>query len=128
MILRIARHTNKIKELAAFYTTIIGLKITGHFEQHEGYDGIFLGKDEQQWELEFTTSEEPIHSKYDEDDLVVFYPESQEEYDTILSRIHMHHLEISKAKNPYWNANGILIHDPDGFGVIISPLKIKNRP
>lgn len=127
MILRIARHTNKIKELAHFYTEIIGLKVTGQFEQHDGYDGIFLGKDGLGWELEFTTTAEPVNQKSDEDDLTVFYPDSQKEYDRILNQIRTYNLETRKAKNPYWHTNGILIHDPDGFGIVISPLKIKDK-
>ncbi|MGV0927764.1 MULTISPECIES: hypothetical protein [Empedobacter] len=30
-----------------------------------------------------------------------------------------------KSKNPYWNDNGISFLDPDGFAVIVSPLRIK---
>ncbi len=31
-----------------------------------------------------------------------------------------------KSKNPYWNRNGIMIQDPDGYNVVISNLKIKS--
>ena len=34
-------------------------------------------------------------------------------------------IEILKSRNPFWNDNGIMIQDPDGFGVIVSNLKIK---
>ena len=34
-------------------------------------------------------------------------------------------IEILKAKNPYWNENGILVKDFDNHNVAISPLKIK---
>ena len=37
-------------------------------------------------------------------------------------------IEFVKSKNPYWNdfelSGGKLILDPDGFGIIISKLKI----
>ncbi|WP_394335993.1 hypothetical protein [Flavobacterium laiguense] len=29
------------------------------------------------------------------------------------------------SKNPYWNENGKMVLDPDGFRIVISPLKAK---
>lgn len=125
MILRIARHTNKIEELKVFYIEIIGLKILGEFQNHESYDGVFIGKEDLNWHLEFTTSKDKSNQKIDDDDLIVFYPESKSEYENVIERIKARQIKIINAKNPYWNQNGILIHDPDGFGVVISALKIK---
>jgi len=125
MILRIARHTNKIEELKAFYTELIGLEIIGEFENHNGYTGIFLGKENLNWHLEFTASADNANQKIDDDDLIVFYPESKNEYTAILEKIRSKHISIQEAKNPYWNQNGILIKDPDGFGVIISDIKTR---
>ena len=34
-------------------------------------------------------------------------------------------IELIKAKNPYWNENGKMILDPDGYRIIISDLKIE---
>ena len=124
MILRIARHTNKISELTAFYTEIIGLEIIGKFENHNGYDGVFIGKENMNWHLEFTASSDKTNQKINEDDLIVFYPDNKNEYEKILEKVKDKQINILNAKNPYWNENGILIKDPDGFGVIISSLKI----
>ncbi len=125
MILRIARHTNKIEELKIFYTELMGLEILGEFHNHDGYDGVFVGKENLNWHLEFTTSSEKAKPRIDDDDLIVFYPESESEYQNIIERIKAKQIKIVNAKNPYWNQNGILIKDPDGFGVIISALKTK---
>ena len=126
MILRIARHTNRIKEITQFYTGVIGLEIIGQFENHDGYDGIFIGKKNLGWHLEFTTSATAAAHIFDEDDLLVFYPESVGEYQSILKSIALQKLEIHVPKNPYWRENGILVTDPDGFGIIISSLHIGN--
>ncbi|WP_395076581.1 hypothetical protein [Flavobacterium sp.] len=32
-------------------------------------------------------------------------------------------IDFIKSKNPFWNENGKIIVDPDGFGIIISNLK-----
>jgi catechol-2,3-dioxygenase len=125
MILRIARHTNRIEELKVFYTEIIGLKILGEFKNHDGYDGAFIGREDLNWHLEFTTSSDKASQKIDDDDLIVFYPESKSEFESIAEKIKTKQIRVVNAKNSYWNQNGILIKDPDGFGVIISALKTK---
>ena len=124
MQFRVARHTNKIEEISEFYTKIIGLEILGNFKNHSNYDGIFIGKPHKDWHLEFTTTHEEVNHQFDEDDCLVFYPESQYEYDAIIERLEINQIEIIISKNPYWNTNGISIKDPDGFVVIISSLKI----
>jgi hypothetical protein len=40
--LRIARHTERLDELVAFYRDGIGLTEVGSFREHDGYDGVFL--------------------------------------------------------------------------------------
>ncbi len=126
MQLRIARHTNRIAQLTTFYCDIIGLDILGDFKDHDGYDGIFLGKKDLSWHLEFTQSETPAEHTPDEDDLLVFYPATQTEYNDMLKRIETNCSKTYRAKNPYWNQNGVLIKDPDSYGIIISPLKISS--
>lgn len=125
MHFRIARHTSQIDTLTQFYCEVIGLNIIGEFKDHSGYNGVFLGKETLNWHLEFTQSETPAEHTFDEDDLMVFYPETRTDYDSILERIKKNRSKIYKAKNPYWVQNGILIKDPDGYGIMISHLKIK---
>ncbi len=127
MQFRVARHTNKIEEISEFYTKIIGLEILGDFKNHSNYDGIFIGKPYKDWHLEFTTTHEEVNHQFDEDDCLVFYPESQYEYDAIIERLEINQIEIIISKNPYWNTNGISIKDPDGFVVIISSIKINEE-
>ena len=125
MNIRIARHTIDLKNAVEFYINIIGLERIGGFENHNGYDGIFIGNKESNWHIEFTTSEEnPIHI-FDEDDIIVFYPTSKEEYDEIINNLYSKKIKILKSKNPYWNENGILVKDFDNHNVIISKQKIK---
>lgn len=123
MTFRIAQHTNNLKPIIEFYTQILGLTVLGNFENHDNYDGVFLGKESLDWHLEFTTSTEQVQYQFDEDDILVFYPSSQQEYDTIINNIKQNNIAILTAKNPYWNKNGVLIKDPDGYNVVISNLK-----
>lgn len=120
MKFRMARHTNKLEKIINFYSNLLGLEILGSFSDHDFYDGVFLGKQGLDWHLEFTVSDHhPIHTP-DEDDLLVFYFDTDEEYKKTINRLTMAGIKKEEAKNPYWNKNGILFKDPDGFGVIIS--------
>jgi len=119
---RIARHTSRLEQLKDFYVNIIGLSLLGEFKNHSGYDGVFIGNANLDWHLEFTQTGESADHKFDEDDILVFYPENQLEYTDLLERINT--LKVV-AKNPYWQENGITIKDPDGHTVVISNLKIK---
>jgi hypothetical protein len=124
MIFRIARHTNTIDKISTFYTEVIGLEVLGSFNDHEGYDGIFLGKKDLDWHLEFTSSDSLAKQIWDEDDFLVFYPKSVEEYESILKNIEIQKVQVHVPKNPYWIENGILLRDPDDCGVIVSSLKM----
>ncbi|MFN6076216.1 MAG: VOC family protein [Fluviicola sp.] len=120
MTFRYARHTSNLKALEKFYTELVGLKKLGGFENHSSYNGIFLGDPAENWHLEFTTSNEnPIH-QFDEEDALVFYLENEMEFTQIKERISEHKIPLEKAKNPYWQENGLQISDPDGFKVIFS--------
>lgn len=119
MKFRHARHTHQLEPIIDFYTKIIGLDILGDFKNHEGYDGVFLGKKGENWHLEFTVSWiQPLH-RPDEDDLLVFYPQSQAEFMAIVERVAKANIRPIQPKNPYWKRNGITLLDPDGFGVVI---------
>ena len=125
MDFRLARHTNNLNSIIEFYTNVLDFDILGQFENHENYDGVFLGKQGLDWHLEFTTSSDKAEHTTDEDDALVFYPKTKTAYGVILSNIQKFKLVKLQSKNPYWNRYGIMIKDPDGFYVIVSDLKIK---
>lgn len=124
MVIRVARHTNNLKSLVAFYCDILNFDVLGSFEDHDSYNGVFLGRKDLDWHLEFTTSLAKAQHQFDEDDILVFYPKSKIDYSNILHNIKQQNIKINTSKNPYWNENGVMIQDPDGFNVIISDLKI----
>ena len=125
MTFRFARHTNDLEQIKSFYIDILGFELLGGFENHNGYDGIFIGKSNENWHLEFTKTKEVICFDFKEDDTLVFYPESKMEFDLLINKLQSHEIEFIKAKNPYWNENGKMILDPDGYRILISDLKIR---
>lgn len=125
MKLRVARHTDNLETIRAFYTEVLGFKLLGHFENHDSYDGIFIGNPESDWHFEFTQSADKTAHVADEDDITVLYPETRQQYEHFLERLSENNIPLIMAKNPYWNQNGHMFKDPDGFHIIISPLKIQ---
>ena len=119
VVFRFARHTNRLNELKHFYINVLGLTDLGSFTNHDGYDGIFIGKKGMNWHIEFTQTVEKVNHSFDDDDLLIFYPDSIIEQAYILDSIKTHKLPVYHPKNPYWILNGVMIKDPDGFGVII---------
>lgn len=125
MVLRFARHTNNLKKIEDFYINILGFERLGGFQNHNNYDGIFIGKPDLDWHFEFTESNDKANHHFDEDDIVVLYPSSIFEYKNLLDSVSNSNISIITSKNPYWNENGKMFLDPDGFRIVISPLKVK---
>lgn len=124
MKFRFARHTSKIESLVYFYTKVLDFEVLGEFKNHDGYDGVFIGKADEDWYLEFTQNEEVPISKFDEDDILVFYPETESEFNKILENIKIFKIPLVKAKNPYWQKNGICIEDCDHYNIVVSNERI----
>ncbi|WP_231556178.1 VOC family protein [Gillisia sp. Hel_I_29] len=120
MTFRYARHTNDLDRIEKFYTEIVGLEKLGGFKNHNNYNGLFLGGENLDWHLEFTTSKEKRKSNFDEDDILVFYVNSQIELDIIENIIKNKNIKIKIPKNPYWEQNGMMITDPDGYNIVLS--------
>lgn len=126
MTLRVARHTNNLENIEAFYITILGFERLGGFQDHNGYDGVFIGKPNLGWHFEFTQSDDLVNHTFDEDDIIVLYPETILEYTTLIHSISTN-ISFITSKNPYWNQNGKMFLDPDGYRIVISPLNIKQE-
>ena len=123
MKLRFARHTNDLDKIKSFYINVLGFQLLGEFTNHDNYDGIFIGKPNLDWHLEFTKSNETAKFEFGDEDYLVLYPYNMIEYDSIIDKIHKNKVALLDSKNPYWNKYGTIILDPDGFRIIISNLK-----
>jgi catechol 2,3-dioxygenase-like lactoylglutathione lyase family enzyme len=123
MVLRVARHTNNLDKIEDFYVNVLGFERLGGFQNHNNYDGVFIGKSGLDWHFEFTKSEEKANHTFDEDDVTVLYPATILEYDIFLNRLIDNNISILPSKNPFWNQNGKMFLDPDGFRIVVSDLK-----
>jgi catechol 2,3-dioxygenase-like lactoylglutathione lyase family enzyme len=117
-VLRVAKHTRSIKKMKTFYCERLGFKVLGTFENHQGYNGIFLGFEDANWHIEFTESEDQPVRNEDPDDMMVFYCQNESHFKALEESFC--HDEVIRPKNPYWVENGLLILDPDGNKIVIS--------
>jgi catechol 2,3-dioxygenase-like lactoylglutathione lyase family enzyme len=117
---RVARPTDKFEEVIRFYRDGLGLKILATFSEHAGYEGIMFGLPGASYHLEFTHHAEgspcPAPSR---DNLLVFYiPDEQAIKRLVVHMEQMGYPPVS-PENPYWQAHGTTIEDPDGWRVVL---------
>ncbi|WP_020668668.1 VOC family protein [Amycolatopsis nigrescens] len=120
---RIARPTDKLAEVVAFYRDLLGLEELYRFEGHAGYDGVMLGLPGAGYHLEFTSfvdgspGEAPT-----EDNLLVLYFAGEAAMYPVVQRLGEAGLAPVPPENPYWTANGgLTFEDPDGWRVVLMP-------
>jgi hypothetical protein len=118
MRLRIARHTDRLKEVVNFYRDQIGLRQTGEFQGHDGYDGAFLDIPGTHAELEFTTGGDHSAPDPHPESLLVFYFDTRAEVEGIVERIDGPRVVPA---NPFWQNNATALLDPDGYQVLLVP-------
>jgi catechol 2,3-dioxygenase-like lactoylglutathione lyase family enzyme len=117
---RIARPTDQLEKVIAFYAEGLGLRILGSFKAHEGYDGVMLGLPGFPYHLEFTShansSTCPAPSK---DNLLVLYIPDKPAINAIENRLKSMGYFAVAPENPYWLAKGLTFEDPDGWRVVL---------
>nr|WP_234472666.1 VOC family protein [Pantoea sp. S61] len=102
------------------YQSGLGLDVIGAFEDHQGFNGVMLGKADVPWHLEFTqcTSHPVIPSPSSEDLLVLYLPERDRWQQTCQQMVLAGFVQI-ESFNPYWDQNGKTYQDHDGYRTVI---------
>ncbi len=86
--LRVARPSDDLDALVAFYRDALGFEVIGSFEDHAGFDGVMLGHPEQPYHFEFTR-ERGAHAGRapSAEHLLVFYLADEAAWDEALARL-----------------------------------------
>ena len=118
MQLRIARHTDRLDDVVAFYRDGLGLAEVGGFRDHDGYDGAFLEVPGTGAHLEFTSGgQHPVPDPHPES-LLVLYLGDTAGVQAVANRLG---IEPVRPANPYWAEHALTFEDPDGFRVVLVP-------
>jgi catechol 2,3-dioxygenase-like lactoylglutathione lyase family enzyme len=118
MQLRVARHTERLAEVVAFYRDGVGLTEIGGFRDHDGYDGVFLNVPGTGAHLELTAGGGHGASAPHPESLLVFYLGDDAAVRMAAGRLGV---DPVVPANPYWAAHGVTFEDPDGFRVVLVP-------
>ena len=118
--LRVARPTDDIAAVVAFYRDGLGFDVLSEFRDHDGFDGVMLGRKGGAYHLEFTRKAGHTAGRAPTDDnLLVFYLPDREEWEAAVARLEQAGHAAVPAFNPYWDVRGKTFADPDGYRVAL---------
>ena len=110
------------------YCTGLGLAEIGRFENHEGFDGVMLGKADLHYHFEFTYCRtHPVAPSPTPEDLIVIYvPDPVEWQHACASMLSAGFTEVTPF-NPYWKQRGRTFEDHDRYRVVLQQAQWGNR-
>lgn len=122
--LRIARPVTDLARARAMYAEGLGLRELGSFEDHEGFDGVMLGREGAEWHLELTHCRaHPVAPAPTPEDLVVLYVPDESAWERACGDVLAAGFRPVASFNPYWDARGRTFEDPDGYRVVLQNTK-----
>lgn len=117
---RVARPTDHMAEVVAFYRDGLGLAVLGEFADHEGFDGVMLGHPGAGYHLEFTRKAgDRVGPAPTDENLLVFYLPDRDAWQAAVAHLRALGHEPVPAFNPYWDQRGQTFVDPDGYRVVL---------
>lgn len=119
-ILRVARPTDQMEAVVAFYRDGLGFPELTRFSDHDGFDGVILGFPGAPYHLEFTSARGHAAGRAPTPDnlLVVYMPDARVWTRMIGVMQRRSHRPV-ESFNPYWDREGVTFEDPDGYRVVL---------
>ena len=118
--LRVARPTNRLNEIAEMYREGLGFATIGQFVDHDGFDGIILGRRGEPYHLEFTTKRDHrVMGATSPEHLLVFYIPDAQQWSARCARVVAAGFRPVSSFNPYWDVAGRTFEDLDGYRVVL---------
>src|SRR5688500_18413184 len=86
--LRVARASDDLAAVVQFYRDGLGFEVLAEFRDHDGFDGVMLGRKGAAYHLEFTrTAGHKADRAPTEDNLLVFYLPNEAEWNAAAARL-----------------------------------------
>jgi CubicO group peptidase (beta-lactamase class C family) len=118
--LRVARPVSSLERSVALYRDGLGLVEIGRFEDHEGFDGVMLGRPGLDYHFEFTCCRaHPVRPAPTPEDLTVFYLPDPTDWEATCANVLAAGFVEVESFNPYWGRQGRTFTDPDGYRVVL---------
>lgn len=128
MQLRIARPVTSLERSAAMYCEGLALAVIDCFVDHQGFDGVMLGRPELPYHFEFSfCREHPVAPSPTPEDLIVVYlPDSIQWQRQCAAMLTAGFAEV-RSFNPYWQQCGRTFEDHDGYRVVLQQAQWNSR-
>ena len=118
--MRVARPTDQLDAVVRFYSQGLGLVVLDSFQDHDGFDGVMLGRPGAAYHLEFTHKRgHSVGRAPTPDNLLVFYLPDRQSWQETVDRMQAAGYEPVASFNPYWNQVGRTFVDPDGYRIVL---------
>ena len=118
--LRVARPSDDLTAVVRFYEVGLGFDILCEFKDHDGFDGVMLGRKGAAFHLEFTRKAgHKVGRAPTEDNLLVFYLPGEDAWAAACLRMSDAGFQPVPSFNPYWDVRGKTFEDPDGYRVVL---------
>ncbi len=118
--LRVARPTDDLAALLAFYRDGLGFELLSEFRDHDGFDGLMLGHRDAGYHLEFTRHAGHVAGRAPgPEHLLVFYLPDAAQWSAAVARMEQAGHKPVPSLNPYWDRRGRTYEDPDGYRVVL---------
>jgi len=119
--IRLAWATADLRGVVAFYRELLDAAVIAEFNDHSGFDGAILSLGSDAYHLEFTYDRANAQRfRRSHDDLLVLYVEDEGDWRDLEQRIAAMGLPTVASANPWWDAHGVTIEDPDGRRIVLN--------
>ncbi|WP_345816360.1 VOC family protein [Paraburkholderia sp. PREW-6R] len=119
-VLRVARPTDNLTRVAEFYRAGLGFELLAQFNDHQGFDGVVLGRPGTPWHIEFTRQHGVSAGRAPTTEhLLVLYLPDQDEWAAAVERLQAFGANECEPDNPYWQVRGKTFEDPDGYRIVL---------
>jgi catechol 2,3-dioxygenase-like lactoylglutathione lyase family enzyme len=117
--LRVARPSDDPDRLLTFYVEGLGFDLLYRFEDHDGFDGVMLGKIGAPYHFEFTRAAGHKAGRAPtQNNLLIFYLPDAAAWQGAIDRMHAAGFAPVPPFNPYWDRDGATFEDPDGYRIV----------
>lgn len=120
-VLRVARPTDNLGQIAQMYCHGLGFEVIGRFSDHQGFDGVLVGHPHHHYHLEFTHHHASTSGRAPtQDNLLVFYISESDQWNAQCEAMRLAGFTEVASFNPYWDENGKTFEDVDGYRVVLA--------
>ena len=118
-ILRVARPTDNIEALLRFYEQGLGLGVLYRFEDHDGFDGVILGRAGAPYHFEFTAKRGHAVGRARPGQPAGFLSAGDGHLESSRPAPADAGFDPVPSFNPYWDRDGVTFEDPDGYRIVL---------